>query len=45
MNARTLYLEAQEYAVPFYESLGFHVISDVFLEDNIPHVKMIRTKE
>lgn len=38
-------IEAQCYAVPFYESLGFKVISDVFLEDGIPHVIMLRAAE
>ena len=32
---------AQKYAIPFYESVGFRVISDVYLEDGIPHVYMI----
>ena len=38
----TLYLEAQTYAVPFYETAGFQVISEPFMEDGIPHVKMLR---
>ena len=38
----TLYLEAQTYAIPFYQSQGFEVVSEEFLEDGIPHVKMIR---
>ena len=33
-------LEAQEYAKGFYEKEGFTVISDTFLEDGIPHVRM-----
>lgn len=40
MNAERIYLEAQTYAIPFYEQLGFHVASEVFLEDGIPHVQM-----
>ena len=32
---------AQKYAIPFYESVGFRVISDEYLEDGIPHVYMI----
>lgn len=39
-GARQLYLEAQTYAIPFYERLGFKVCSEEFLEDGIPHVKM-----
>ena len=34
------YLEAQTYAVGFYERFGFRVCSDVFDEDGIPHVRM-----
>ncbi|HIW33870.1 MAG TPA: GNAT family N-acetyltransferase [Candidatus Paenibacillus intestinavium] len=33
-------LGAQVHAQPFYEKLGYSVISDVFLEENIPHVTM-----
>lgn len=38
--ADEIYIEAQEYAIPFYSREGFEVTSDVFLEDGIPHVKM-----
>lgn len=40
LHARQLYLEAQCYAIPFYEKLGFKVCSEEFLEDGIPHVQM-----
>ena len=39
-----LYLEAQEYAKAFYEKQGFRTVSEEFLEDGIPHVKMIMKK-
>lgn len=39
---RTVYLEAQVYAIGFYEKFGFRVCSDEFLEDGIPHVVMTR---
>ena len=42
MNAERLYLEAQVYAVGFYEKEGFEVSSEPFLEDGIPHVQMRR---
>ncbi|MCR4860694.1 MAG: GNAT family N-acetyltransferase [Bacteroidales bacterium] len=42
MGARELYLEAQVYAVGFYEKEGFRVCSEEFLEDGIPHVAMRR---
>jgi ElaA protein len=32
---------AQVYAIPFYESVGFRVISQEYLEDGIPHVYML----
>lgn len=38
-------IHAQTYAIPFYEKLGFKVISQEFMEDNIPHVKMVHTFE
>ena len=42
LQARTICIEAQQYAVGFYEREGFRPCSDVFLEDGIPHVKMER---
>ena len=44
-GAESIYLEAQVYAIPFYEKQGFRVISEEFLEDGIPHVKMLRSRE
>ena len=43
--ADKIYLEAQVYAKPFYEKAGFRQVSDEFLEDDIPHIKMIREAE
>lgn len=42
LNAQQIYLEAQTYAIPFYSRLGFKIVSEEFLEDGIPHVKMIK---
>ncbi len=39
---RKLKLNAQVHAEPFYEKLGFRTVSDVFLEENIPHVTMVK---
>jgi ElaA protein len=39
-NAKKIYIEAQCYAIRFYEKFGFEVTSEPFLEDDIPHVKM-----
>jgi len=33
---------AQLYLKDFYESIGFQQTSDEYLEDNIPHIEMIR---
>jgi len=38
-------LQAQVYLEKFYASLGFERISEEYLEDNIPHVDMIRRGE
>ncbi len=41
-GADTIYLEAQTYARPFYEKLGFRQASDPFPIDGIPHIRMLR---
>jgi predicted GNAT family N-acyltransferase len=38
----TLRLEAQDHTIPFYEKLGFAVVSEGFLDANIPHHAMER---
>lgn len=40
-NAEKIYLEAQSYAKGFYEKFGFKQISDEFVMDDIPHIKML----
>ena len=35
-----IYIEAQCYAIGYYEREGFSVCSEEFLEDGIPHVQM-----
>ena len=40
-HADTVYLEAQVYAKGLYEKQGFRQISEEFLLDGIPHVKML----
>lgn len=34
-------IQAQQYLEHFYGSFGFQTISDVYLEDDIPHIDMI----
>lgn len=41
LNARAIVIEAQSYAVGFYEDHGFVQISDKFLMDGILHTKMV----
>ena len=42
LKAKKIYLEAQEYAIGYYAKEGFEVVSEPFMEDGIPHVKMER---
>ncbi|MBQ3210227.1 MAG: GNAT family N-acetyltransferase [Oscillospiraceae bacterium] len=41
LGAKTIRVEAQTYAAPMYEKLGFEKFSQEYLEDGIPHVSMI----
>lgn len=34
-------ISAQAYLEKFYESFGFQAVSDVYLEDEIPHIEML----
>jgi ElaA protein len=43
-NCAEIKIGAQLYLRKFYESLGFVQCSDEYLEDNIPHIKMLLTK-
>lgn len=38
-------ISAQLYLQRFYEEMGFIAIGDTYLEDDIPHIAMIRTSE
>lgn len=38
-------ISAQEYLINFYHKHGFNQIGKIYLEDNIPHVEMLRTKK
>ncbi len=39
---KTMLLNARKAAVGFYDKLGYEIISDEFLEINIPHYKMCK---
>ena len=41
----TLRIGAQQYARPYYEKWGFVADDDGYLEDEIPHVHMVRRKK
>jgi len=38
-------ISAQDYLQKFYEKYGFVRVSEVYLEDGIPHVEMVKTSE
>ena len=42
MGAECIFVDAQLHAKGFYEKCGFKVVSEEFLEEGIPHVKMQR---
>jgi len=41
MDTKAVRISAQEYILDFYKSLGFEVVSDRYLEDDIPHYEML----
>ncbi len=42
MGATSILLHSQEYAIGYYAKQGFEVTSDIFFEDTIPHVEMVK---
>ncbi|MCR4594654.1 MAG: GNAT family N-acetyltransferase [Clostridiales bacterium] len=42
LGADKIAIDAQTQAIAFYESVGFRVISEEFMEAGIPHKKMLR---
>lgn len=42
MPCRKIVLPAQSHAIGYYEKYGFHIISEEYIEDEIPHVWMER---
>ena len=41
LSAESVTISAQTHAIGFYEKAGFKTVSDVYLEEDIPHVKMV----
>ena len=37
-------ISAQQYLIGFYESFGFEVVGEGYMEDNIPHIGMVRPR-
>ncbi len=44
-TGKSIRISAQQYLLPFYRSLGFRALGDVYLEDNIPHMEMLYTQK
>ncbi|MGM0603402.1 MAG: GNAT family N-acetyltransferase [Bacillota bacterium] len=40
-EADSIRISAQEYLNDFYQSLGYKNVSEVYLEDDIPHIEML----
>tara|TARA_B110000881_G_scaffold72079_1_gene62603 strand:- start:1682 stop:2125 length:444 start_codon:yes stop_codon:yes gene_type:complete len=40
-NEENIEISAQKYLIKFYLDLGFKKIGEEYLEDNIPHIKMV----
>jgi len=43
LDRQAIRISAQEYLLSFYGSFGFVPVSDIYLEDDIPHVEMLRS--
>ncbi|MCB5240050.1 GNAT family N-acetyltransferase [Niallia alba] len=41
LKEKSVKIQAQNYLHRFYRSFGFQPISDIYLEDNIPHIDML----
>lgn len=41
LDADVVVISAQTHAIGFYEKGGFETVSDVYMEEGIPHVKMV----
>lgn len=41
LKEKKVKIQAQSYLHTFYQSFGFHAISEEYLEDDIPHIDMV----
>ena len=44
-QSEKVYVQAQAYLQDFYQSFGFKRISEIYLEDGIPHLDMVLNNE
>lgn len=44
LNEKSIRISAQQYLIDFYGSLGFKVVSEMYLEDSLPHQEMLYEK-
>ncbi len=44
-HIKSIELHARESAIGFYQKLGYHVVSERFIEVGIPHFKMLKVVE
>lgn len=44
LNESEIKISAQAYLIEFYKSLGFKEVSEIYLEDDIPHLDMLYIK-
>lgn len=44
-DSNSIRISAQLYLKKFYESLGFQQVSEQYLEDDIPHIEMLLSKD
>ena len=44
MKAKKITISAQLYLKDFYENLGFKTVGNVYLDCNLPHLKMVNSK-
>lgn len=42
LNEVCIKISAQKYLKDFYQSLGFKTVSDIYIEEGIEHIKMVR---
>ena len=43
LQQNTILISAQSYLTKFYNSLGFTQVGEEYLEDGIPHIKMLKS--